>query len=374
MNDIVIEQNAPLAPYTTLQVGGPARFLVRAATEEHVSGALLYARKRGCPVFVLGGGSNVVISDSGFPGLVLKMELSGIDREPGSGRISVAAGEDWDRFVGYCVDRGLAGVECLSGIPGTAGGTPVQNVGAYGQEVGEVIAAVRALDRESGSIEEIGTLQCRFAYRASIFNTTAAGRYIVLQVRFELRPEGEPTIRYPDLQRHFDGRARPPSLTEIRQAVLQIRGAKGMVLRDGDPDCRSAGSFFKNPVLIHDEVSALEERARANGLITAAERIPRFPAGAGKEKVAAAWLVERAGFRKGFTSGRVGLSGSHSLALVNRGGAQAREVIDLMHSIQDRVSALFGVELHPEPVFVGFQEPVASRAGREIEENSERLD
>ena len=350
---LMILENAPLAPCTTLGVGGPARFLIKAATEEQVLEGLQFARNLGCPVFVLGGGSNIVVSDSGFPGLVIKMELSGI-KEEDHGRISAAAGEEWDRFVSHSVERNLAGVECLSGIPGTVGGTPVQNVGAYGEEVSDVIVGVRVLDRDSCSIEDLSCTECRFAYRASIFNSVFKDRYIVLRVDFALRPNGEPRITYQDLQRHFDGKTTFPTLGGVREAVLRIRKSKGMVLQAQDPDSRSAGSFFKNPVLSPENASVIEERARAQGLLKQGERIPRFTAPSGQEKLPAAWLLERAGFSRGHRSGRAGISTKHSLALVNCGGATAGEILDLMQSIQARVRTLFGIELQPEPVFVGF--------------------
>jgi len=354
---LTILENAPLALYTTLGVGGPARFLIKAATEEQVLEGLQFARKAGCPVFVLGGGSNIVVSDSGFPGLVIKIELSGITEEDGPEKISAAAGEEWDGFVRHCVERNLAGIECLSGIPGTVGGTPVQNVGAYGEEVSDVIFRVRVLDRDRCSIEDLSSTNCRFSYRTSIFNTVFKDRYVVLRVDFALRPNGEPRITYQDLQRHFDGRTAFPTLREVREAVLRIRELKGMVLQARDPDSRSAGSIFKNPVLSTDNASFVEERARALGLLKQGERIPRFTAPSGQEKLPAAWLVERAGFPRGYRSGRTGISTKHSLALVNCGGATAREILDLMHSVQDRVQTLFGIELQPEPVFVGFETP-----------------
>ena len=351
MSRLTVDENVPLAPHTTLKVGGPARFLARASTEEQIIDALEFARKRACPVFILGGGSNVLISDSGFPGLVLKIELPGIREEP-DGSISAAAGEEWDAFVRHCVDRNLAGIECLSGIPGTVGGTPVQNVGAYGAEVGEVIARVRVLDRTNASILNLSGNDCGFAYRTSIFNSCSRDRFIVLRIGFSLRPGGTPRIRYQDLQRHFSGKTRPPGLQEVRDAVLQIRDVKGMVLRDQDPDSRSAGSFFKNPVLSPEQVSGVEEKARSIGILRPSERVPRFAA-AGQEKVAAAWLVERAGFHKGFISGRAGISRKHSLAIINLGGAGAHDIVDLMRSIQERVHTLFGIDLLPEPVFIG---------------------
>ncbi len=351
-----VEENVPLAQLTTLGVGGPALFLLRATSEEQITGGLRFARERGCPVFILGGGSNLVVSDSGFPGLVLKIELSGvrIAREPAGVRATAAAGEEWDPFVQRCVDGNLGGIECLSGIPGTVGGTPVQNVGAYGQDVGEVILRVRVLDRDSDSVTELSNAECRFAYRASIFNTAARDRYIILSVDFQLRPGGKPTILYRDLQSYFSGRSRIPSIREVREAVLQIRDSKGMTLRERGPDSKSAGSFFKNPFVSPEQLASIEEKARASGILAAFERIPRFPAPSGEEKLSAAWLIEGAGFHRGYTRGRAGISRKHTLAIVNLGGASAQEILDLMRLIQKRVRVIFDVQLEPEPIFVGF--------------------
>jgi UDP-N-acetylmuramate dehydrogenase len=354
---LLIEENISLAPLTTLGTGGTARFLARAKTEEQIIDGLEFAWKRGCRVFILGGGSNLVVSDSGFPGLVLKIELSGIQglEEHSGGKVSAAAGEEWDLLVQRCVDRNLAGIECLSGIPGTVGATPIQNVGAYGQEAAEVIYRIRVLDRGTHAIAYLSNAECHFAYRTSTFNLADKDRYIVLSIELVLYPNGEPRIQYPDLQRFFSSRARIPSIREVREATLHIREAKGMVLREHDPDSRNAGSFFKNPILTPVQANGLEEQARSSGVLAASEHIPRFATAAGDEKLPAAWLVERAGFSKGFTLGRAGISRKHSLALINRGGASAQEIVDLMHLIQDRIRILFGIDLQPEPVFVGFE-------------------
>jgi len=349
---IILRENAPLAPYTTLGIGGAARFLVEAVTEGQVIEALDFATGRRLPVFVLGGGSNVVVSDEGFPGLVIRIALHGVEQE--NGNLTAAAGEDWDAIVRRCVGQGLAGIECLSGIPGTIGGTPVQNVGAYGQDVSEVIASVRALDREKHRLVELSNEECGFAYRTSIFNTVCRDRYIVLSVRYELRPGGEPRIAYPDLNRRFANLPGTPGLDEVREAVLLIRRSKSMVITPDDPDARSAGSFFKNPIVPACRAAEVEEAARRCGVLINGEIMPQYPAPGGAVKLAAAWLIEHAGFAKGYARGRVGLSSKHTLALVNRGGATAQELLDLMWDIQIAVRDRFGVELAPEPVFVGF--------------------
>jgi UDP-N-acetylmuramate dehydrogenase len=342
-----IQQQVPLAPLTTFKVGGPARFFVEASSEEEVLLAVGEAQGRGWPLFVLGGGSNLVVSDAGWPGLVLKIGLRGIVERPEGARMlfEAAAGEDWDGFVGHTVARDCAGIECLSGIPGTVGGTPVQNVGAYGQEVAEAITSVRALDVARGEVCELKNADSGFAYRTSIFNTQERGRYIVLRVRFALARGGAPRLQYADLNRYFAGRSRPPSLAETRDAVCAIRLSKAMLIVPGDDDCRSAGSFFKNPLLTRERFERLQAFAGP---------IPNFPAKDGMVKVAAAWLVEHAGFNKGLTRGAVGISRRHALALVNRGGATAADIVALKDEIQKRVLDQFGIELLPEPVFVGF--------------------
>jgi UDP-N-acetylmuramate dehydrogenase len=355
----LIQENVPLSPLTTLRIGGPARFFAEAREEDELLAAFSFAEQRGLPLFVLGGGSNALVSDEGFPGMVVHVALKGLTwRDEGDRVVGAArAGEDWDEFVRQCVERDLAGVECLSGIPGSVGGTPIQNVGAYGQEVSETISSVRVFDRLAGEFAELSNEQCRFGYRASVFNTAARERYVVTAVAYALKPHGEPAIRYPDLKSFFSNVSTSPSLRLTREAVREIRARKAMLITPGDPDCRSAGSFFKNPVVTPDNFALIEEIAKGQNLIGAAEAVPKFPAGDGRVKVPAAWLIERAGFHKGYSRGRVGISSKHTLAIVNRGGATAREVIGLMKEIQERVAARFGVPLTPEPVFVGFDPP-----------------
>ncbi|HKW18647.1 MAG TPA: UDP-N-acetylmuramate dehydrogenase [Terriglobales bacterium] len=343
-----IQEHIPLAPLTTLQVGGSARFFVRAATTHDVEESLDFATSRDLPVFVLGGGSNVLISDNGWPGLVLQIGILGIAEEQAA-RFSVGAGEDWDRFVAQVVEKNYAGVECLSGIPGSVGGTPVQNVGAYGQEVSETIVSVLAFHRQGNRVRDLSPADCGFSYRASIFNTSQRGRYIILRVTYALRAGGAPNLRYGDLQKYFAGRDRTPSLSEVRDAVLKIRASKGMVISRGDPDSRSAGSFFKNPVLSASQFDDLERRAKARNL-----QVPSYPALAHQHKVSAAWLVEQSEFPKGYVKGNTGISNKHALALINRGGASAAEIVGLQQEIQTRVESAWGIRLETEPVFVGF--------------------
>jgi UDP-N-acetylmuramate dehydrogenase len=348
---MLIQENAPLAPLTTLKVGGPARYFVEAKTIAEVGEAVESARSRVLPLFVLGGGSNLVVSDAGWPGLVLKVAISGIEErnENGKSLFEAGAGEDWDKFVARAVARNCAGVECLSGIPGSVGGTPVQNVGAYGQEVAETIESVQALDLKNGQVRELCSEACGFSYRTSIFNTTERGRYIILRVTYALTPGGAPRVQYADLKNHFSGWHETPTLADAREAVRRIRASKAMLITPGDEDCRSAGSFFKNPILAAEQHQELTSRAAAKGL-----QIPSYPALDAQRKVSAAWLVEHSGFRKGYVSGRVGISRKHALAIVNRGGATAADIIALKDHIQQRVEDLWAICLEPEPVFVGF--------------------
>jgi UDP-N-acetylmuramate dehydrogenase len=346
--------NISLAGLTTLRIGGPARYFVEAKNIGEVQEAVRLARSRDLPLFVLGGGSNLVVADAGWPGLILKIAIPGIEQRSGfedDGKVifEVGAGEPWDRFVSRSVMSHCAGVECLSGIPGSVGGTPVQNVGAYGQEVSETIASVQVLDLRDGQVRDLCREACGFSYRASIFNTTERGRFIVLGVRYALLPEGKPRISYADLKRHFAGRETMPDLAETREAVRHIRALKGMLLLERDPDCQSAGSFFKNPVLSEAGHEELKLRAAARSL-----NVPSYPALETHKKVSAAWLVEHSGFAKGYGMGRVGISSKHALAIVNRGGATAAEVLALKDQIQHRVEEIWGICLEPEPVLIGF--------------------
>ena len=334
-----------------MKVGGPARHLVEAASNAEVAEAVQFSRSQGLPLFVLGGGSNLVISDAGWPGVVLKVAIAGIDErtEDGKSLFEVGAGVEWDKFVARAVARNCSGIECLSGIPGSVGGTPVQNVGAYGQEVAETIESVLALDMKDGQIRELCNEACGFSYRTSIFNMSARGRYIILRVTYALVAGGAPRVHYADLKRCFAGWSVTPTLAEARDAVRRIRAGKGMLITPGDEDCRSAGSFFKNPVLSLSQFNDVAARAMAKNL-----QIPSYPVLDAQKKVSAAWLVEHSGFSRGFGSGQVGISRKHALAIVNRGEATAAEVVAFKEQIQERVEDIWGIRLEPEPVFVGF--------------------
>jgi UDP-N-acetylmuramate dehydrogenase len=343
-------EDVPLAPYTTFQIGGPARWFAEAASEDDIAAGVAFACERQLPLFVLGGGSNLLVSDSGFSGLVLRIALRGIasSQENGSSILSAAAGEDWDGLVAHAVSADYAGIECLSGIPGTVGGTPVQNVGAYGQEVSQTIVMVRAFDRNSGQFVDLPASACGFSYRRSIFNSTQRDRYIVSRVDYALRKGASATFVYADVARYFAARKNAaPTLLEVRDAVRSIRAQKGMLLVPGDADCRSAGSFFKNPVV---PVAMLD--SLANELSVDKQTIPAYPAPAGEVKLSAAWLIERAGYQKGYALGNAGISSRHTLALINRGGASAAEVIALRDKVIDSIASRFSIRLEPEPVWL----------------------
>lgn len=348
---MLIQEQVPLAPRTTIKVGGPARFFVEALTAHDAHAAVEFARSKSLPLFVLGGGSNLVISDKGWPGLVLKVAIGGIEQRSQDRRalFEVGAGEEWDKFVAFAVGKNCAGVECLSGIPGSVGGTPVQNVGAYGQEVAETIESVQALEVETLELREIPKKDCGFSYRGSIFNTSQRGRYIILKTTYSLTPGGAPKIEYADLKKYFAGWRETPTLADAREAVRQIRASKGMLITSGDLDCQSAGSFFKNPILSSEQHDELLRRAALRGL-----QVPSYPALETQKKVSAAWLVEHSGFSKGFIAGKAGISRKHALAIVNRGQATALDILSLKEQIQSRVKEIWGVQLEPEPVMVGF--------------------
>ena len=351
---MVIQKNIALAPLTTLNVGGPARFFAEAHSEHDVQQAVAYAAARHLPLFVLGGGSNLVIADEGWPGLVLKVALRGVEFEGDREKMLfyAGAGEDWDSLVALAVGKNCAGIECLSGIPGTVGGTPIQNVGAYGQEVSQTITSVRALEIASGAIMELSNADCGFAYRTS---KLMRDQYIVLQVAYLLHRNGGPIIEYADLKKFFAAQplSSPPTLQQARDAVRSIRQSKAMLIVPGDEDCRSAGSFFKNPLVSEAEADRIQALAQKR---VPDKPLPRYPGENGKVKLAAAWLVEQSGFYKGYSRGPVGISRKHALAIVNRGGATAKDILALKEEIQHKVFDIWGVSLHPEPVFVGFKE------------------
>ena len=355
-----IQSGVPLAARTSLRVGGPARWFTVASSSEDVAGAHAWSRAHGVPMVVLGGGTNAVIADAGLEALVVAVQPRGLsvveDREALA--VTAAAGEPWDAVVEASVARGGAGLECLSGIPGLTGGTPIQNVGAYGQDVSGVIADVTAFDTANGVTVTIPAAECGFAYRASRFKGSDAGRFVVCAVRFRLQ-KGPPTTAYADVASALAREGvTHPSVADVRAAVLAVRRRKAMVIDASDPDTRSVGSFFTNPVLSAGDAESVAVRAGAAP--------PVFPQAGGQVKVPAAWLIERAGYAKGTREGAVGLSSKHTLAIVTRDGATAADVIRFACRVAQRVEARFGVRLRPEPVLLGF-------AGSDVEADVEYL-
>lgn len=347
-------KDVPLAPRTTLHVGGPADRLVTANSPEELVESVRSADMEGEEVLILAGGSNVVIADEGFRGTVIEVAYGGIGQrlnDDGLAELRVGAGESWDVLVKHAVDNELAGIECLSGIPGSTGATPIQNVGAYGQEVSSTIRSLTVLDRASGEVRQIAAADCGFGYRTSSFKGSSA--VVVLEVEFVLAPspESEP-VAYQQLADALaiDPGARAP-LGAVRETVLELRRSKSMLIDPDDPDSVSAGSFFTNPVL--DGAQMAEVESRANELLGPDSGPPSWPAGDGRFKVSAAWLIEQSGFSKGYGEGPVGLSRNHTLAVVNRGGATTAELVAFARRIADGVRVTFGVGLLPEPVFVG---------------------
>lgn len=353
---MTIEQNISLASYTTIGLGGEAEYFALCQSISDIKEALKFAHGKNLPIFVLGGGSNTVFAGGTVKQLVLKIDLRGIKftQQDDSVLVEAAAGESWDELVKTCVDKGLAGVECLSGIPGSVGATPVQNVGAYGCEVGETINLVKAIDRENSEEVEFRNADCGFSYRQSRFKTSDAGRYIITSVVYKLQPDGEPKVLYPELQKRMAvklsgqplGRG-SKALQTVRQTVLELRSQKSMLAKKDDPNARSVGSFFTNPTLTAQEFAGLKERWSAQG---GAGEVPSFLAG-DKIKVPAGWLIEQAGWRKGYTENGAGISEKHALALVNRGGT-SEALLALAEKIQKSVFDKFGVKLEREPIVV----------------------
>lgn len=349
--------DVPLADLTTIRLGGNAKYFARCRTLDEIRSALRFARNGKIPVQVLGGGSNIIFPDAGFDGLVLSVGLEGVTFED-EGRntfVNAAAGETWDSLVQTCVEKNLAGVECLSGIPGSVGATPIQNVGAYGQEVKETISRVKALDRASLDLVELSPENCGFGYRTSRFKTEDRDRFVVVEVTYRLAKNGRPTIGYDELKRQIELRRKEseeeetgePGLKETREAVLAIRRKKSMVVDNNDPNSHSVGSFFVNPVLSEEEYGNFLDRLKGNEM----EQAPAFSSDGGT-KLSAAWLVENSGFRKGYRNGGAGISSNHALALVNYGGT-TEELLSLAAEIEKAVFKKFGIVLKKEAVVVG---------------------
>ena len=350
-----LREHVPLAPYTTLGLGGPAQYFCECASEAEVRDALALARRRDLRVQIIGGASNVIFADAGFAGLVVKVTVGGVAfRDTGDAvEVNAGAGVEWDLLVREAVERGCTGIECLSGIPGTVGGTPIQNVGAYGQEIADTLVAVTCLERERLTRVELTREQCELAYRDSRFKRRDRDRYVVLDVTLRLRRGMAPRLRYPELEQAVRQRGDLEALDPgnavkvVRETVLGLRRRKSMVLDPTDPNARSVGSFFVNPVLPAEAFDELVRRWRATG---GDDAVPTFPAD-GRVKVPAAWLVEHAGFAKGHRRGGAGISTRHALALVNVGGTTA-DLLSLAEDIERAVHQRFGIRLEREPVVV----------------------
>ncbi len=354
-----LDGEVPLAPRTTLGVGGSAELFCSVTSEGALRDALYFARSHELPVTLLGGGSNVIVPDAGVRGLVLHIALRGVAQRTDGERVSliVAAGEPWDEVVAASVDAGLAGLEALSGIPGLSGATPVQNVGAYGQEVADTITAVRVIDRRSGEARMLSAAECGFAYRSSTFKGAQAGRYVVVAVTFALRAGLAAPARYGELSRAL-GSDTPAPLARVRETVMALRRAKSMVLAPlgaaaRDENARSVGSFFTNPIVGAEKAAQVIDAALQANLVVRAEDVPRWAEPDGRIKLAAGWLVEKSGFAKGTRRGPVGLSTRHALALVCHEGATTRALLALADEVRDAVHARFDVSLEREPVLLG---------------------
>lgn len=334
----LIEENRPLASLTTFNIGGPARYFCEVSKEEELSEAVEFMQDKGLPIFILGGGSNVLISDKGFNGLVILNRIKGINIGL-DGTVVAGSGENWDDVVKECVRNGFAGIECMSGIPGSLGGAVVQNIGAYGQTFGDVMERVGVYDSETGELKEMDASECGFAYRTSVFKNNPV--HIVTSLTFKLIPNGKPAIAYQDLIKYFNGKP-GPNLKQVREAVLEIRDRKGMLIKSGGTSFKSAGSFFKNPVV------SGEIFEKIYSFISTEEKSWFWPQPDGNVKLAAAKLLEEAGFKKGYCFGNVGIYHRHSLALVNLGGAKASEIAALSDKIKMKVHSTFGINLEEE--------------------------
>lgn len=349
-----LQKNIGLAGKTTFGVGGPASFFVRCEDLEAVRAALVWAKEQQLPTFVLGGGSNLLVADRGFAGLVLQLGAGGVTaREDGAEIVLEAAGgAAWDAVVQAALAAGGAGLEALSGIPGLAGAAPIQNIGAYGQEVASRLEEVAVLDRESLEEKILPAATCGFGYRTSFFKTRWAGRYLVTRLVFRLPRRDTAPAGYAELRRHLGlEEGQEARLEVLRAAVLELRRSKSMLAETNDENGRSAGSFFLNPVVAAATAATLRETYLTRG---GQREMPAWPAGEGQTKLSAAWLIEEAGFQRGYARGRAGISSRHSLAIVNRGGASAAEILNLAREISDRVYTVFAVRLKPEPILLGF--------------------
>jgi UDP-N-acetylmuramate dehydrogenase len=344
MTTLGIQRDVPLAPLTTLELGGPAKHFVRVDDESALADALRWAADEGMPSAILGGGSNLIVPDAGYDGLIVQMGIANVDFR-GDGTVDAGAGVPWETVVDGAVSRDWAGLECLTGIPGSTGATPIQNVGAYGQEVAEVVARVRVLRRDTLTFEELGPEDCAFGYRDSLFKREP-DRFIVSAVRLALRPNGLGTVRYGELQKSIGADA---TLADIRRAVLRLRRRKSMLIEQDDPNRRSVGSFFVNPIVGAAEAERVVAQAVSDNLAASPADVPRYPADDGKVKLAAGWLIEKAGIERGTRRGAIGVSTNHALALVHHGGGTTADLLAFADEIRVRVRDRFGIDLEREP-------------------------
>lgn len=351
-----LRRNVPLARYSSIGIGGPVDFFLDATSDDDLLDALRWSAQEDKPFLLIGGGSNVLLPDDGFRGLVVRVATRGIEARAVSGNqieLVVAAGEVWDDVVRHAVERDAAGIECLSGIPGFTGATPIQNVGAYGQEVSDTIQSVEAIETATIGKIILPPEECEFAYRSSRFKFRNAGKFIITRVTYRLHVGRKPSLQYVDLTTFFQQQQNEnPTLAQVRDAVIAIRKRKAMVLDPDEPNSRSCGSFFTNPIVSLPEFERVKEFARKHGLNETAQEIPAYSEPPDRMKLSAAWLMQHSGFQRGERHGNIGLSEKHILAIVNYGGGTAREVIELMRRIQERVEERFGIHLEPEPVIV----------------------
>jgi len=349
-----LSSGVPLAPLTTLELGGAARFFVAPTAESGLIEALSAAKTHSVPWALLAGGSNTIVPDYGFDGLVIAVKTKGwkvLSRTRDALLVDVQAGAHWDAFVDWSVEEGFSDLCCLSGIPGSVGATPIQNVGAYGQEVADALVQVRAYDCATSQTVTLPRKACAFSYRDSFFKRTPA-RFAVLSVQFRLSNRGAPALRYGELANHLADVQKQTPRT-VRDAVLALRRRKSMVIERDDPNRRSVGSFFTNPIVPTRAAKAVRALAVSEGLAATTEQVPSYPAAPGFEKLAAGWLIEKSGFEKGTRRGSVGISTRHALALVHHGGGSTAELLSLADEIMARVKQRFGVALVREPRVIG---------------------
>lgn len=355
---LAITEFVPLAPRTTLGLGGSARFFAEITDPDQVVEALEFAKHRGLPAFVLGGGANLVVGDHGFQGLVMCLRTRDMTWTDAGHAwlVEAQAGETWDDVAAAAADRSAAGIECLAGIPGTVGAAPVQNIGAYGQEIADTIHRVRVLDRQTMRVHELDKAACAFGYRDSLFKRNS-DRFVILSVTLELKKGTCPMPRYAELVRALGPCT--PTVADLRHLVLDLRRAKSMLSAEDDPNRRSAGSFFTNPIVTPDIADQVAARALADQAIQGLTDMPRYPAPGGGVKLAAGWLIEKSGLHKGFRMGPVGISSRHALALVHHGGGTTADLLRLATHVRDQVREHFAVVLTPEPVFLGTSWPAS---------------